>query len=192
MDEVPFNNMGDIVNEILTLLPYMSQKPAVFFGHSLGGLIAFETCHELYLKNHSLPLHLIISGSRAPHINNTKRQVHDLPEAEIIRELDRMNGTPKELFTNQELLSLFIPLLRADFKVAESYSSADKKLPIPLSVIGGKQDVEIEIKSLEAWKELTSKEFQIMTLQGDHFFVNTQRAQIIREVKRIVSNCLNA
>ena len=44
------------------------EKPFVFFGHSMGALIAFELAHELRRRGLATPVHLVVSGHRAPHL----------------------------------------------------------------------------------------------------------------------------
>src|SRR5215475_13946246 len=48
------------------LLPYLG-KPFVFFGHSLGALLCFETARSLRRENRPQPVHLFVSATEAPH-----------------------------------------------------------------------------------------------------------------------------
>src|SRR5262245_23912241 len=54
-----------------------------FFGHSLGGRIAFELTRALARRALPLPAKLWISGSRAPQLPRRRPPIHDLREAEF-------------------------------------------------------------------------------------------------------------
>lgn len=64
--------------------------------------------------------YLFISGSRIPSIPEPK-PIYHLPDEAFKRELGRFEGTPKEILENQELLDFFLPMLRADFTMDETY-----------------------------------------------------------------------
>jgi surfactin synthase thioesterase subunit len=48
-----------------------------------------------------------------------------LPEREFVEELPRLNGTPAEVLAGSELLDLMLPVLRADFEMAETYTPGE-------------------------------------------------------------------
>ncbi|VEL98323.1 surfactin synthase thioesterase subunit [Alteromonas sp. 76-1] len=186
--ETPYDNMSSLVTKILSFSEFLCEKPSVFFGHSLGSRVAYETCVQLQNNNLPLPRHLIASGSKAPHIKSGKRNVHNLPEDEFIDELIKLKGTPKEILENQEIISMLIPLLRADFKIADSYLASGKRLPIPITVLGGEDDVDVKYDQLIAWRELTDDDFAYSVVAGDHFFINTERKVVIKKVNDVVEN----
>lgn len=81
--------------------------------------MAFETCRLLEQRGLA-PQGLIISGCHAPHLHS-ERQLSHRDDADFIAELIDIGGCSPELRENQELMSLFLPLLRADFYATESY-----------------------------------------------------------------------
>lgn len=188
LGELPFDNMSSLVADIMLAKDLICDKPCVFFGHSLGSRVAFETCVQLQRFNLPLPLHLIVSGSKAAHIASDNRNINDLPEKEFIEELRRLNGTPKEVIDNYEILSMLIPLLRADFKIAEDYISDSIRIDTPISALGGAEDIDVEYEQIKAWEELTTHHFNLTIVPGDHFFVNSERAIVIKKVNDILEN----
>lgn len=87
--------------------------PLLLAGHSMGAQVAFETCRLLEQRGLA-PQGLIISGCHAPHLHS-ERQLSHRDDADFIAELIDIGGCSPELRENQELMSLFLPLLRADF-----------------------------------------------------------------------------
>lgn len=108
-----FNNLLPLVKILAKdILPHLD-KPFAFFGHSMGALISFELAHFLQRENCFSPIHIFVSGRRAPHISDTDPPIHKLPESEFIRELRRLNGTPSSVLQNSELMKLMLPVVRA-------------------------------------------------------------------------------
>ena len=77
-----------------------------FFGHSLGSRVAFELTSNCQRTGRDLPVHFIASGSRGPHMPPREKPLHHLPDSEFVSELKDLNGTPKEILDNKELMEL--------------------------------------------------------------------------------------
>ncbi|HEX8092144.1 MAG TPA: thioesterase domain-containing protein, partial [Blastocatellia bacterium] len=119
--EKPFTRLLPLAHAIAEgMLPYCD-KPFAMFGHSMGAMLSFEVAR--YLRSHSgaEPAQLFVAGRRAPHIPDTEPRTYNLPEPEFIEELRRINGTPQAVLDNEELMQLFLPVLRADFEVCQTY-----------------------------------------------------------------------
>lgn len=172
----PFNQIEPLVKAIAQeILPYLD-KPFAFFGHSMGGLVSFELARFIRRHHNLEPAHLFISGRRAPQTKDLKPPINNLPEAEFLRELRHLNGTPEEILNNHELMEILTPVLRADFAVLETYIyTREAPLNCPISVFGGLQDQEVQIEQLEAWQAQTLNSFSLKMLPGDHFFIHSSQ-----------------
>ena len=185
LHESPFTRLTPLVVEIAgALRPYLD-KPFSFFGHSMGALIAFELAHHLRNEYHKSPAQLFISGRRAPQIPDTDPQTYDLPDADFLEELRRLNGTPREALEHLELMHLMLPILRADFAICQTYSyQARPPLDCPITAFGGLQDADVSREQLAAWSEHTSGAFKMRMLPGDHFFVHSEQSLLIQLLTR--------
>ncbi|PTT94383.1 thioesterase, partial [Pseudomonas sp. HMWF005] len=91
--------------------------PYALFGHSLGALLACEMAHAFRELGAPEPVALFASGTAAP----TMRSDYDRGFAEarsddeLIEQLRTFQGTSEEVLANKELMSLTLPVLRADF-----------------------------------------------------------------------------
>ncbi len=168
----PFNKIELLVDAIAShIQPYLD-KPFAFFGHSMGGLVSFELARLLRKKHSISPVHLFVSGRRAPQIPHSKPPIHNLSEPAFIEELRHLNGTPKTVLENTELMQLFLPVLRADFAVLETYVyTPEPPLECPITAFGGLQDLEVSCDELQAWQNQTTGAFSLQTFPGDHFFL---------------------
>lgn len=166
------------------LLPYCD-KPFATFGHSMGAMLSFEVAR--YLRSHYgiEPAQLFVSGRRAAHVPYTDPPTHNLPASELIQELRRIKGTPQEVLDNDELMQLFLPVLRADFEICQTYEYAPgEPLNCPITAFGGLEDDEETRERIESWREQTAGRFSLRMLPGDHFFLHSAERTLIHLLSR--------
>jgi medium-chain acyl-[acyl-carrier-protein] hydrolase len=145
-----------MVKSISEVIEPHLDKPFAFFGHSMGAMISHDLARALRRKYGVEPVHLFVSGRRAPQMPRTRKTTYDLPEPEFIEELRRLNGTPQEVLDQPELMQLMIPLLRADFSVCQTYQyEPEPPLTCPITVFGGLED-ETTREELVGWRAQTS------------------------------------
>jgi medium-chain acyl-[acyl-carrier-protein] hydrolase len=189
--EPPFTELAALVEAaVVALTPYFD-KPFIFFGHSMGAIIAFEMARRLRAELGLEPLRLLVSGRRAPHLSATTPLTYALPDAEFIECLRRLNGTPEEILAHPEMMQLMIPLLRADFQLIQTYAYvADRPLGCPISAYSGMRDLEVNRAQLAAWGEHTTADFLCRVLPGDHFFLHTEQARLLSLISQEVIQAL--
>lgn len=185
MHESPFSEWAPLVEAIVAALRPHFDRPFALFGHSMGALLAFEVARLLRRKNQTGPRRLVVSGRRAPHMPSDEAPTYDLPDAEFVEELRRLNGTPREVLENPELMRLMLPLIRADFAVTQTYTYREEPpLSCPFTVFGGLEDADAAGPNLSGWCELTEAACSVKTFEGGHFFINTATAQLLQTLKQ--------
>lgn len=183
--EPPFTHIFPLIQAIAPALLAHLDKPFTFFGHSMGALVSFELARLLRREYGLLPAHLFVSGRRAPQIPDLDPPIHTLPEPAFLEELRRLNGTPKAVLENEELMQLLIPILRADFAVVETYIyQTEPALECPITTFGGLQDVKISHEHLEAWRDQTSASFSLQMFSGNHFFLHSAQPLLLQSLAR--------
>jgi medium-chain acyl-[acyl-carrier-protein] hydrolase len=181
----PFNRTEPMVAAIADALKPHMTMPFVFFGHSMGGMLSFELSRELRRRGQALPLHIFVSGRRAPQLPAREEPIYDLPEPEFLIKLRELNGTPEEVLQHDELMRLLIPILRADFAVNETYAyTQEEPFDFGISAFGGLGDEEVTREDVAAWQEHTRGRFRMRMLPGDHFFLNGQKDLVLEAVSR--------
>jgi surfactin synthase thioesterase subunit len=179
--EPPFTDLAPMLGAIAeALLPY-SDLPWALFGHSFGGLVAFEFARWLR-RNGSPPRHLFIAGALPPEVL-ARRPSAPASDSDLVASLQRRNGLPAAVLGDAELLELVLPALRADVTVLENYRyQPESPLDVPLSVFGGAKETESTPTVLSAWRSHTSNAFRHRILPGGHFFIDSERAALLASI----------
>jgi medium-chain acyl-[acyl-carrier-protein] hydrolase len=142
--------------------------------------LVFELAHKMKDWTGQDPLHVFLAARPAPNRPRNRRNIHHLPDTEFLDEVMKMGGTPEEILKHQDLLHLLLPVLKADFKITETYEYCAKgtELHCDLSVLGGVKD-SIGEEDLVAWSSYTSGKTSIHLFNGDHFFIHDHTDGIV-------------
>jgi surfactin synthase thioesterase subunit len=169
--EPPFRSFDQLIEAITRELGAELDLPFAIFGHSMGALLAFEWARRLRREGHANPIWLIVSGRCAPHLESNANRLHSLPDQEFIEQLNRLyDGIPDEILRSPEAMEYYLPILRADISVVESYIfREDAPLNCPVTVFAGSTDASVTRDELLAWRRHTTEEFAMRYLPGGHF-----------------------
>lgn len=181
LKEKPFTSLSALVQTLLPILqPYLN-LPFVFFGHSMGAVLGFEIARQLRQQVDLSPVHLFVCSSPAPHRSNRNPPIHVLPEAEFVAELGhRYNAIPQSILQDNKLMQLFLPVLRADLTMLETYVyTVEKPLDCPISAFGGLEDRVVSSCELAEWRDQTRSSFTLKMFPGDHFFLHSTKSPFL-------------
>jgi len=183
LSEQSFTRLMLLVEAIAPAVRPYCDRPFAFFGHSMGAALAFELARHLRQHYGCEPIHLFVAGRNAPQLPRTEPITYDLPEAEFIDEVRRLNGTPKEVLEHPELMQLMLPLLRADFAVIQTYEYvAGAPLNSAVTAFGGLLDPDVTREGLDAWSSQTTGPFSLRMFPGDHFFLHTSGDLLLKAI----------
>jgi medium-chain acyl-[acyl-carrier-protein] hydrolase len=148
--------------------------PFVFFGHSMGAVIAFELGRRLRDDGKPLPRALYVSGARAPQFRLHHQPPPEPSEEAFLEELRRLGGMPQEILENRELMRVALPSLRADARLYRNYVYKPGELfDFPIFAYGGSDDPNVRPEHLDAWREQTTGHFRRREFPGGHFFIQS-------------------
>jgi surfactin synthase thioesterase subunit len=189
--ETPYRSMSMLVAELAAEIAALDDLPFAFFGHSLGALIAFEVARYQQQRELTIPRRLIVSGCDAPRFRSPVRNLHELEGEAFIEALAQYNGTPPELLAHKELMSLVAPAIRADFFMATTYDyRPGPLLPMPVTVLAGRDDADLNLGEVGSWKLETSGPCDVHWFDGDHFFLNTSQDEVLALIGRSLAEML--
>lgn len=163
-------------------------KPYLIFGHSLGALIGFEFIRLIRQLQFTQPKHFIVSGAKAPQMPLRRKHLSQLEDAAFKEELVKYNGVPEHILNNDELINLFMPILRNDFKITEDYVYKNlAPLSCSITALSGLNDATVIKEEVLGWEKQTTKNFQHISYVGDHFFIRNHQIEIIEMIHKIAA-----
>ena len=164
-------------------------KPnSVFFGHSMGGIVAYFLAARIFQSDDyaAKPRALILSACDVP--SNFETKVHStLPDDKLIELLISYDGISDELIHEKSLLAYFIPIYRADFKVIEdSAKRAFRPIDIPAYFLWGEEDKIAPLSSIVQWLNYFKNEIKIIPIKhAAHMFVHNYPAVVAGHLETI-------
>ncbi len=181
--ERPYTRLRPLIETLVRVLEPVLHEPFAFFGHSMGGLVAFELARALREVGAPQPIHLLIAARQPPRLPALEPLLHGRPDDEFLAEIRRLNGTSDGVFAHPELLRLITPLLRADMAVCETYEYVNAPpLACRLSLFAARDDAGATPERMEDWALETTSGCRFHTFAGDHFFVHRDAAAVVAKV----------
>jgi surfactin synthase thioesterase subunit len=156
-----------------------------FFGHSMGGMVAYLLSVKIANNGIRQPLHLFITGTTGPSaVSRGEKKRFQMPQDEFFKEIKDFGGMPDEILGNNELLLYFEPILRSDFEASESYIHNNHPvLNVPITVITGTGE-DMDKGDIELWQKESAYKVDFKRLPGKHFFIFNYVHEIIQIIAR--------
>ena len=169
--------------------PYLDE-PFALFGYSMGALLTFELARALRRQGLPQPVHLFVGARRAPQLSETMPILHGLPDELFVKSIQtRYGGMPAAILQDRELMAIFMPVLRANFTMIETYQYRDEIcFDFPLTAFGGVFDSTTHESQLRAWGEQTRNAFRYHMYEGDHFFIQQHEQAVLEIVSRSLTS----
>ena len=189
MSEEPIKDSDILINEVFKNLIKIidDDRPYYLFGHSLGTKLVYELTLRIMNDSMKKPSGIIVSGGKAPCFKE-ENPIYHLDDIDFIKGINRYSGTPEEIIQNIEIMKIFLPMLRADFMIDETYQRKEiEKIDIPILGLMGTDDEEFKIEELKKWEEYTTKDFKYRYIEGGHMFINTNTELVAKEISSFIN-----
>ncbi len=181
--------MDDLARELADAMEPHLDRPYSMFGHSLGGLVAFETVRALRRRGAPQPHHLFLAAIHAPDRGPYRRGIYDLPRNLLVKELTEVWGHRSAALGDEDILDLVLPYLRADCELYEHYAySPEAPLDCAITAFHGTHDPLIQTPDVAAWAVQTVQSFNLEVFEGDHFF--PEQTDFVRRLLSEISTSL--
>jgi surfactin synthase thioesterase subunit len=185
-DEPPIADLTALCDGLVAAIDQVADVPLALFGHSMGARIAFELARRLGGR----VVHLFVSGSQPPEVRpryggSDTRPTEQLTDAELTQRIVMLGGTPQELLAEDELMQRALPIVRADLVMIEGYRvGPDVRVACPITVLAGLHDPIAPPPVAAGWQRRTMAAWRMVDLDASHFFLDSHRAEVIREIAR--------
>ncbi|MFJ4170500.1 thioesterase II family protein [Paenarthrobacter sp. NPDC089714] len=162
----------DMAARALEFLKSAHLPTAAFYGHSMGGHVAYEVCRLLLERGLDLPSAVILGGSPAPG---------SLPDS----------GEALRILHETEPMPAFLPgyiaeRTAAGVRRACAYSPPRDKIPLQLDLIRGTKDTLVNIRRMQQWEEYCGPTPRYHQVVGGHLFHRTALDDFMTVLEHLV------
>lgn len=188
----PLMDAGALIEYFLHELDSRLSNRFAFFGHSLGGMVAYELTRRLIGLGRTPPVWLGVSARGTLHPDGDGTSRHALSDAELRGELVAMGGTAPSVLDHQELWALFAPTIRSDLRISETWRTEPltEPLPVPLSVFGGTRDHIAPPHRLDGWAAASRRFMGLHLFDGGHFYFKDRLPEVSERIQDDVCRAL--
>jgi surfactin synthase thioesterase subunit/acyl carrier protein len=168
--ERSYTSLSALIHDMIPVLIPMLDKPFYFFGHSMGGLLAFELALTLRKSNLNLPAKIFISSTPALTTYSQQDVDHTMTEQRLIEMFPHLD---KATIGDDALQVMLVDLLRKDLQLIGSYQYVkEDPLPVPLVIIHGIDDSRVKKEQSDQWRRETSSSFRVISRPGGHRYID--------------------
>ena len=180
-NETLYSDFQQLLDDLeLAILPLIDNEFAIY-GHSFGGIIAFELTRRLRNKYGKEPVHFFSSATMAPQMTVTWKNRDVLKQSGISSNSEQKLIGLMTYIDDVEYVKKILPILRLDMALLIDYDyEDDRKFNFPITVFSAIEDEVTLPEEMTPWSEHTLAEFHQELVHGDHWFVSRNK-DFIRE-----------
>ncbi|MBY8867938.1 thioesterase II family protein [Streptomyces sennicomposti] len=163
------------------------RAPLLYFGHSMGSLVAFETALLGERGHGPAPAALLASGGRAPALTRVDPAILRGDDS-LVAEVLRLGGTERAVLDDPDLRELVLPALRADYRALHDYvPEPAARVRCPVRALVGDRDPLVPVADARRWADHTTGPFALRVLPGDHFYLNPRLPDVADTVRAVLA-----
>jgi surfactin synthase thioesterase subunit len=176
--EPPIDDMHELADQVAERLRPCLDRPTVFFGHSMGATIAYETA--LRLAATGAPASLFVSGRAAPS-RQRPGEAHLLDDDALMAHVRKLSDIDPALLDDPDIRPMIIPALRADYRAVNTYRpEPGRRVDCPVVALIGDADPVVAVADTAAWADHTTGSFERHIFPGGHFYLTDAVPEITR------------
>lgn len=185
IDEPAPSSMTEVVNGIVSELPSSLGTKDIFWAHSFGGIVAFETLRVLRQLGRPLP-QLVVCGSMPPQLQ------YRWQKRDLLRQMLAAETKPEYLLAisryieDADFVRAVLPTMKKDASLFLGYEyKAQPNLDIPITAFAARMDDLVYRDEVETWT-MHAKSFRLIDVKGDHWFLYRNKALIMEILQALV------
>ncbi|MCV6985966.1 thioesterase [Mycobacterium shinjukuense] len=155
--------------------------PVAFFGHSMGGLLAFEVALRFQSAGQNV-IALFLSSCSAPgHIRY--KQIQGFSDSDLLNLVAQVTGTNADFLADDEFRVGVLPTLRAVRAIAGYDRPPEVTVSCPIYAFLGDKDWIVTEEDMGPWRARTTAEFSLRVFPGDHFYLNNNLSELVGDIE---------
>jgi surfactin synthase thioesterase subunit len=159
----------ELAEEIVRVIGSRFDVPTAFFGHSMGGVVAYEVARRLQPRFPSPLALLMVSACRTPA--GRHRAGLRFEEDEMRRYIQSLGGSGAKSLDDEAVWELAHPVIRNDLGWTEAYQYVPgAPLTCPIVALAGDRDPAATPEDMALWKDYTIAGADTHVLPGGHFY----------------------
>lgn len=170
--EPPAETVEELADELARALLTID-GPVAIFGHSLGGLVGFETAWRLQEAGRPV-VGFVASASTPPQLFKAAiAPAQPISDDQLLSQLRQRGGLPADVMEHPDLLEMIFEILRSDIRLLDRYEMRDtvRRLASPVTAIGGADDPVTTPQKLAQWQARSRDAIRSHVLSGGHFYI---------------------
>jgi surfactin synthase thioesterase subunit len=152
----------------------------VFFGHSMGGLVAFEVARKFESMGRPIAA-LFISASPAPG-HSGYQHLQQSSDDDLLKMVTEMTGANAE-FLGEQFGATILRTLRNYGAITDYSCPPGTTVSCPIYAYAAASDTLINYDSVAAWSEFTTSEFAVSVVAGGHFYVTEDARELVENIE---------
>lgn len=184
----PLQDIHSLVDLYFSELLKIIKSQCIFFGHSMGGVVAYFLAQKIFAADDYpiKPRAIVLSACNTPSYFRNKN-ISGLVDSDLIKHLMTYGGIPDEILEEKSLLSYFLPVYRADFMILETAALCDyKPLDIPVYFLWGEKDEIVSFDEVLKWSNYFTTEINLFPIENaPHMFVDGKTAVVTKHLDTI-------
>lgn len=188
--EPAISELPAAVDALYAGLKPIFDEPFALFGHSMGALLAFELSRRVHAERGVWPIHLFLSARRPPHLGPIHPNFHSLPMGSFVSHVQGWyDAFPQMVLDRPGLLEPFMPTLRADMRLLETYEwQQGPPMACPVTVFGGLHDRAVPVGSLKGWQQHSSEPVKVKVFSGRHFYLRDDDRDVVNAIGKVLAD----
>lgn len=150
--------------------------PVAFFGHSMGGLLAFEVALRFEQAGNPIAA-LFVSAIAAPGLWPRRAELAG-SDQQLLSLVAEVTGANPEFLNNDQFAATLLPTLRGLKAIAAYDPDPDALVSCPIHALVAQDDALATVETASPWAQRTTGEFDLTAFPGGHFYINDTLPQL--------------
>ncbi|NUP52996.1 MAG: thioesterase [Catenulispora sp.] len=191
--EPRITDMARLTRELDRELGPHLERPYAFYGHSMGGLVAWHLALHRRDTGARLPEALLVGACNPPHRPPLSAGTKGMSRDRLVAWMRQMGGISDLVLRYPEWVDAAVALLRDDLVLCDSHPHAAQlaappaPLPVPLHGFVGGEDPGVGPDAMAGWLRYTEAGGEVHPVRGGHLFFRDSPAQFLSRLRSVLT-----